>query len=301
MNVTLRQLRAFVAGAEGNSFSDAARQIGLTQPGYSLLIRQLEKDLSVRLFDRTTRRVELTDVGKEFSTKVKRILQELDETFQDIKDLTSKHHGRVVIAALPSAASSVIAAVISRIRANYPGVRVTIMEGLAGAISDAVLRRDADFGFGADFSSNSELEFMPMITDKLVGIFPQADPILASEKITWQMLSSRPFITFSGASSIQYYVDRALNEAGLGLQRGGEVTQMTTAISLVKAGVGFTTLPELALNSLNLEGVAIRPIVKPTATRTLGTLSLVRRSPSPAAQVARTVLAETCAQFEITS
>lgn len=294
MNVTLRQLRAFVAGADNASFSEAARQVGLTQPGFSLLIRQLEEELAVRLFDRTTRRVALTSVGEELVTRVRRILQELDESFQDVRDLRSKHKGRVVIASLPSAAASIISTAINRVKTAYPGVRVTILEGLAGSISDAVLRREADFGFGADFSSNSELLFTPMAMDKLVGVFPLGDPVLTLKEITWMDLATRPFIRFSGASSIQFYVDRAINDAGVHLQRAGEVAHMTTAISLVSSGAGFTTLPELALGSLNLEKVAIRPVGSPIATRTLGTLTLKRRSASPASEIAQLAVASVC-------
>lgn len=297
MNVTLRQLRAFVAGADNASFSEAARQVGLTQPGFSLLIRQLEEELAVRLFDRTTRHVALTSVGEEFAATVRRILQELDESFQDIRDIRSKHKGRVVIASLPSAAASIVSTAINRVKSAYPGVRVTILEGLAGSISDAVLRREADFGFGADFSSNSELLFTPMVTDKLVGVFPLKDPVLMLKEITWLDLAKRPFIRFSDASSIQFYVDRAVNTAGAQLQRAGEVAHMATAISLVSSGAGVTTLPELALSSFNLEKVAIRPVVAPVAMRTLGTLTLKRRSASPASEITQSAIASVCREM----
>ncbi|MBN9075048.1 MAG: hypothetical protein J0H84_02355 [Rhizobiales bacterium] len=202
-----------------------------------------------------------------------------------------------MIASLPSAAASIVSTAINRVKSAYPGVRVTILEGLAGSISDAVLRREADFGFGADFSSNSELLFTPMVTDKLVGVFPLKDPVLMLKEITWLDLAKRPFIRFSDASSIQFYVDRAVNTAGVHLQRAGEVAHMTTAISLVSSGAGVTTLPELALSSLNLERVAIRPVVAPVAMRTLGTLTLKRRSASPASEITQSAIAGVCKEM----
>src|SRR5687768_8534664 len=98
MNVNLRQVRAFVSVARFGSFTRAAKLLNLTQPALTVQIRQLEQSLDVRLFDRNTRSVSLTRVGRELVPPFQRLLQEFDAIVVDTKDLAAKRHGIVRLA-----------------------------------------------------------------------------------------------------------------------------------------------------------------------------------------------------------
>src|SRR3954454_12659545 len=99
MAVTLRQLRAFVAVAESGSFTAAAGQLSLTQSALSVLVRELEADVGVRLFDRHTRGVLLSEAGREFQPRVRSVLAELHDAVTGLAELGARKKGIVRLAA----------------------------------------------------------------------------------------------------------------------------------------------------------------------------------------------------------
>src|SRR5690348_15305386 len=90
MNISLRQIRAFLAVAELGSFTEAGERLGLSQPALSLLVRQLETQLNLRLFDRTSRRTTLTSGGREFEQSVVKVVTDLDSAVAGARDLASR-------------------------------------------------------------------------------------------------------------------------------------------------------------------------------------------------------------------
>src|SRR4029077_12443055 len=101
MNITLRQLRGFRLVAELGSFTRAAQRLKVAQPALSLGIRDLETELNLRLFDRTTRKVELTAAGLEFLQSVDKLISDLDHAVKNAQDWTDRKRGRFVVAAPP--------------------------------------------------------------------------------------------------------------------------------------------------------------------------------------------------------
>src|SRR6188508_2060428 len=108
MNFTLRQLRAFVSVARLGSFTRAARVLEISQPALTVQIRQLEEALGVRLLDRSTRSVSLSQVGREFVPVLERILDEINTFTSDARELTAGKRGLVTVAALPSICASLL-------------------------------------------------------------------------------------------------------------------------------------------------------------------------------------------------
>src|SRR5690348_11781754 len=102
MNISLRQLKVFLAVAEHGSFSRAGEDIGLTQPAVSRCIRELEQELGLKLVDRTTREVTLTEVGASLSATLARVLDELESALRDTHGLAEERRGRVRVASAPT-------------------------------------------------------------------------------------------------------------------------------------------------------------------------------------------------------
>ena len=113
MNLTLRQLRAFVLVARSGSFTRAAKSMHLTQSALSQLIRELEGALNTRLVDRTTRSVSLTVPGKEFVASAQRILDDLEQAIGNVDKLVAKQRGRVVIASPVVLASNLLPPIVA--------------------------------------------------------------------------------------------------------------------------------------------------------------------------------------------
>ena len=142
----LADLQAFVAVAETGNFRKAAELVHISQPAFSRRIEKLEEALGVRLLDRNTRRVELTAVGREFARKSRSLLDELDATLLGIQEVAATRMGEVTVACVPSAAFYFLPQVIQRYHAEYPNIRVKILDASANEVLSAVARGEADFG-----------------------------------------------------------------------------------------------------------------------------------------------------------
>lgn len=282
MNVNLRQLRAFVAGVRATSFSEAAERLGITQPGFSLLIRQLEVELGLKLFDRTTRRVEVTLEGREFARKVEQILEDLDSACRDMEDRKSLRRGRVRIGLLPSAGAMILPPLLSRLSAEMPEIEISVVEHLAEPLQESVEREMVDFGIGMNPRNTPGLRFVPILEDRLICLCAKSDPIATMEAPTWDDLCARPFIGFTGNTSIDHQVRALLTEAGTSFVRRSEISGLNTAVGLVRAGLGITLIPELGLGGLDLTGLGLRAVDSRTARRQIGLIMLRRRTRSPA-------------------
>jgi len=285
MHVTLRQLKAFLAGTKSASFSEAAEKSFLTQPGYSLLIRQLEDELGVKLFDRTTRKIEVTKNGQELAQRLARIIEELDDTLEDAHYTSASKRGRVTLGIVPSLASHILGDIINIMKSAAPDVTIGIREDLSGPLVDMVTSSAVDLAIGVDLGSRDEIDFTPLTEDRMFGVFRSDDPILKNDSISWAMLENKPYIAFV-QTSIEECVSTAFAESKTQMKPMYEVRFATTAVDLVAKCKAFTILPELWLKGVNLQDLTLRSI-HPVKSRQVGILINARRAVSPAAQTLR--------------
>src|SRR5471032_2910771 len=131
INLSSRQLRAFIALVGEKNFTRAAAASHLSQPAFSALIRQLEESIGIRLFERTTRMVELTSEGAEFEPAARRVLDDVDMALAGVDDRGALRSGRVLIALLPSLAADWLPAVLAGFRAKYPGIEMHVADVLS--------------------------------------------------------------------------------------------------------------------------------------------------------------------------
>lgn len=120
MNISLRQLRAFVAVARTGSFTLAAEGLFITQSALSGLIKEMERSLGVRLFDRSTRRIQLTDIGRGIYPLIDKILHDLDGVLEEVAHLKALKKGVVRVAAPQLMASTLLPEVIAAYTARHP-------------------------------------------------------------------------------------------------------------------------------------------------------------------------------------
>src|SRR5258706_10794541 len=159
INFDLNDLLAFRAVAELSNFRRAAESVHISQPPFSRRIDKLEQALGVRLLERTTRRVSLTAVGREFARKVEQLLDDLDNTLLGIRGVAATRMGEVTIACVPSTVYYFLSQVIRRYHESYPKIRVRIFDASANEVLAAVARSEADFGL--NFMGSFLLEMRP--------------------------------------------------------------------------------------------------------------------------------------------
>jgi DNA-binding transcriptional LysR family regulator len=284
MNFTLRQLRAFVSVARLGSFTRAARTLDISQPALTVQIRQLEDALGVRLLDRNTRSVTLSQVGREFVPVLERILEEINTFTSDARDVTSRRRGLVTIAAIPSICSSLLPDVVAQFKSAHPGITVKMRDTLAQTVIALVKTREVDFGI-ASSEHDPEIEMTALFTDRMSVLFPPGHPIGQHSRITLKELSRCPLIYLDAGSSVRALVERAFESTGMRVAPAYEVTYMTTAIAMVRAGLAVTVLPAAtAQEAQQTSDLLAREIHHERFRRQICLIQASGRSASPAAK-----------------
>jgi DNA-binding transcriptional LysR family regulator len=296
MNITLRQLRAFIAVAEAGSFTRAGSQLHLTQSATSGLIRELEREVGARLFHRTTRRVELTEVGRAFQPSVERLLAGLDRSVADIGALTARRRGRLAVAAPPLLAATMLPGLIASFLDRYPGIRVTLRDVPTDQIVARVLDGDVDCGIGTFAPEEEGLARTTLMSDALMLFCALSHPLGAGGPARWRDIAVAPLIALTRDSGIRTLVDRTLAAAGLTIEPAYEVVHITTAIAMVEAGLGVAVLPSYARAVGRRHRVASRGLDDPTVARDIALVRPAGRSPSPAAEAFVEIAVEACAK-----
>src|SRR5438874_950275 len=168
MNFDLGDLRAFIAVAELASFRAAAETIHLSQPALSRRIDKLEDALGVRLFDRDTRNVELTAVGRDFARKSRSLLDDLDTILLGMRDVAANRWGQVTLACIPSTVHYFLPAVLQQYHGRFPRIRVHIIDESANEVLAAVAHGEAELGLNMTGSDEPTIEFEPLLSVPIV-------------------------------------------------------------------------------------------------------------------------------------
>ena len=297
MNLTVRQLRAFTLGASFASFSEAASRMGMTQPGYSLLIRQLEEEVGMALFRRTTRRVELTEAGREILQSAQRTLQQLDETCRRAEDFRDARQGTLNLAFVPSVGCSLLPPILSRFAEAHPGIKLVFHEAQAVGFAERVRSGQSEIGLGLLVDPDEHLAFESLMRDCLVALLPARHPLTARSIVTWKGLARFNAILVTNQSSVRVHADRAAAAAGVGIEPTYVLDSLTTAVGLVRAGLGYAVLPSLALRSMDLSGAVARVVEQPRARRDIGLLKRAQFTLSPAATAFAAIAREIAGEF----
>lgn len=283
MNFKLRQLEGFVAAARLGSFSAAARELAMTQPAFSQLIRELETALAVRLFERTTRRMELTEAGQRLLAMVERPLDDLKDAAAFIRELAAGRRGRIVFGSLPSVAFGFAMHALARFKSHFPNIAVRLIEDQNLNLIEKVLHREVDFAIGTLTAEHRDLSFRELMVDELLAVFPLRHRYAGKRRLGWSDLAQEPLVLLPRRSSVREMVDAALARCGLGTEPAYEVANMVTAMGMARSGMALTVMPRIALAELNMDGLRSARIHGPHPVRRVGIITRADRPLLPAA------------------
>lgn len=284
INLDMRQLQALIAIAEEGTFSAAANRVCLSQPALSLMVKQLEEGLELKLFHRTTRHVELTAAGQELLFTARRILSEFHEAIAQLRDYAECRRGRVAVAALPSLSSTLLAEAIPGFRRRFPGVRVAVHDGVAETIVGALNAGEVDLALGLPMQVEEALATTHLLMDELVAIARRDHVPPACSGLTWTELAGHPLVAMARGTSIRRLTDQAFAQLGLEPALAYEVSFMATAIALVENGEGITVLPSSAMPPQLPSELRRLELGSPRIERQICILERKGRHRSPAAQ-----------------
>ncbi|RYF70989.1 MAG: LysR family transcriptional regulator [Comamonadaceae bacterium] len=294
MNVTLRQLRVFRSVAEGRNFSRAGDEVGLTQPAVSRAIGELESQLGLRLLDRTTREVVLTDAGQSLAARLERVLDELDQTLQDVAGLANAHSGKVRVATSPTLSANVMPACIAACAAQAPGVRFMLLDRIQQDVLDSVRSGEVDFGVVVEPSAANDLHCEAILNDPFVLVAPPGHPLSARKSVRWSALDGQALVLLDHASGSRRLIDEALARHSAICEVRQQVGHPTTVFRMVEAGIGISVMPALAVPSAGLRSLAVVPLV-PRIERAIMLIRRRNRALSPLAERVWALVRETVA------
>jgi DNA-binding transcriptional LysR family regulator len=282
LNVSTRQVKAFLALAEHKNFTRAAGHCHLSQSAFSTLIRTLEDAISIRLFDRDTRKVELTPEGLLFLEGASRLLDDFSAALFNLGEHAARRRGRVTLAALPSLAAGWLPGVLAQFRAEFPGVEVSLADELSESCVERVRSGRADFSLAAVRASAPELRTLPFCSDRFHLVCPIDHPLARRRRPSLADLAGEPFIHLARSSSVRQHIEAAMHPAQM--NRVMELEQLSTVAGMVRAGLGITVVPSLTLFHFKHADLAIRPLQAPGLKRDIFVIRRGDRSLSSAAQ-----------------
>jgi len=280
----LADLRAFVAVADLSSFRAAAEAIHLSQPALSRRIEKLERALGVRLFDRTTRIVMLTAIGRDFVRKARKLLDDLEESLLSVSGVGATRRDEVTIACLPSAVYYFLPRVISRYQETYPKIRIRILDEGANEALAAVVLGEADFGINMIGTQEPDIEFHTLRRERFVVACHRDHALARKRTVKWSDLREYDFMMIDKTSGNSLLLDHALADVSERPQWSYEAQHSYTLLGLVEARLGVAVVPELAMPHAAHPTLVSIPLSNPVVTRTLGLIRRRRRPLSPIAQ-----------------
>jgi DNA-binding transcriptional LysR family regulator len=261
MDIDARLWRAFTTVAEELHYSRAAERLHITQPALSRQIRDLERALGVRLFDRTSRRVALSQAGQAVLGQARRALTESDRALRLARLAARGECGELTISVLPAVTLALLPAILRAYRDTHPAIGVTITEGLDDEQLAALAAGRADAGFLRPAAAPPGIQLQTLLTEPVVAALPADHHLARHDRLALAELAGEPFMFFPRHRSTLAYDEfiASCRAAGFSPAIVQEATGIS-ALGLVAAGLGVTVLAA-SYQALSLPGVRLIPLL----------------------------------------
>jgi len=261
----LRSLRYFVMLADELHFGRAAKRLSMTQPPLSQSISGLERELGVRLFERTRRKVALTHAGAAFLEEARAVLARAAQAIETAQRADRGEVGRLSVGYLAATAYTLLPLVLRDFARGFPGVKLELRELTLPQQFDALLRGDIDVGLLRPPVAAAELASETVLSERFVLALPARHPLCALRRVPARRLATEPFVMFPRQPGLVFHdlvMDFCLR-TGFTPRVAQEANQTHTVVGLVSAGIGIALVPA-STQKIGLVGVAYRPLREAT-------------------------------------
>jgi len=258
MNYTLRQLRVFVAVAQQGSFSQAGQLIGLSQSAVSHSIKELENEMGIRLLDRTTREVLLTEAGEQLASRLERLLEELNNTLLDVRSYGQQRSGTVRVAASQTISAHLMPQCLAAGQLHYPEIKVMLRDRPQQWVLQSIRNAEVDFGIVVGPLQADDLESEAILDEPFLLLCRQDDPLAAEATIHWHMLNQRTLVLQDYASGSRVLIDEALRVQQVQAEIAQEIGHPATLYLALLLPQGRPLLVKRILPEINRTIMLIR-------------------------------------------
>ncbi len=259
----IRQLGYFLEVAKHASFSNASKAIHLSQPTLSKMIKSLEEELNVVLFNRSTRSVELTEAGKAVQLHAQAVMQAMENLQSAVADLTELKAGSFSLGLPPVIGASFFPKVITEFRHLYPQITIKLVEEGGKRIEQMLLEGSLDLAVVVLPVDEQLFEIVPIVNRHLKLVVPAEHQLARKKKVKLLDLSGEDFILFRQEFSLHDRVKEACIREGFKPQVAYESSQWDFIYELVCASQGISFLPETICAKLDTRKVRVIHSVEP--------------------------------------
>jgi len=249
-------------------------------------INNLEAEIGVRLFDRTTRFVELTAQGKLFLPTAHRLLEELTTSIDNLRAASDRENGLVVVAANTAFINTVVIPAVKILSKTHPGIRVRLLESSGEALLRRIATGEADFGVSPLWQPTESLKARLLLKD-ILGVLCRKDHPLARQRdfVTWAELNGHRIILPPRSLGVRQFMDHDARVSKVLPAPSYEVFGVSATMSLVASGVGIAVLPGMAIGPSLQTDLTFKPLKEPRKLREIHYVRSERRALTPAAEL----------------
>lgn len=282
----LRQLRYFVGASESGSLLKASAMLHVAQPALSQQIAALEDEIGARLFDRSSRGVTLTDAGRTFLEHARIVLADVERARAAVREVASTPSGEVVVGLPTTVALAATVHVVQRCRAQFPQVRLRIVEGYSGHLREWLLQGRLDLAVLYGDATEPGLAKRLLLEEKLVLVSAgrSVGGSSAPARLPLAQIATRPMILPSREHGLRRIIDEVCAAHGLQLDIVAEIDALPSVKRAVETGLGCTVLPVGAVGEeIALGKLQVSMIERPSLPRRLVCATSVARPGTRAA------------------
>lgn len=280
--MNLRQMEVFHAIMQTGSVTAAARQLHVTQPAVSAVLKHCEEQLGLRLFERVGGRLRPTREAEAIFPDIAGVFGQLDDVTALTRDLANGRVGRLRIAGSFPIVNGYLAQAVGAFVAERPKVQIDLQSLTSPQAVDMVVSREADLGVVYGPVSNPEVETEVVLRSSIACVMREDHLLARKQKVAIGDLRNHALITYLPQTILRNRVDEALEAAGIELDFKVQVAISITGIMLAYHNAGIALVEPFLIDALGLTGMVARPLHPPIAIETL----LVRNRQTPPSRVA---------------
>ncbi|WP_027416751.1 LysR family transcriptional regulator [Aneurinibacillus terranovensis] len=277
-----QQLEYFQTVARLQHMTHAAESLSISQPALSRSIARLESELGVPLFERQGRSIVLNRYGRLFLKRVNRIVKELQEGKQEIRDLLDPEYGEVSLGFLHTLGTHLIPDLIGAFRTHYPKVSFQLNQNKSLSLLEQLEAGEIDLCLVTPLETRLQIKWAKLWSEEVFIIVPAGHPIAGCESILLEELADEPFIFLKKGYGFRKITDRLCEEAGINPRVTFEGEEVHTIAGLVAAGLGIAFIPDI--KELNWSKISRIRVEWPKCERVIGMAWVEGRYLSPAAK-----------------
>ena len=267
--MTLRQLKYFVEIAQSGSLSRAALRLHIAQPALSQNIASMESALGVLLFERHAKGVDLTEEGRNFFSRAKRMLEELAALEGSVATDAATLAGPVRIFLVGSLAGVVAAPLLAAVAAKHPGIDLLISDGLSSQAKSQIESGASQLALMPGASGLAGCNHLPVLQEQFMFIGAKHLMGKSSRAIAFKQVAKHTLAAPDRAHDLRQVIERVAQATDTALDVRYELNSSALLLSVVRAGLAYAVLPYSACEDAVLsDAVACRPIREPEISRT---------------------------------